>query len=88
MGAVRYSDAQVDHVRLTMTLVRTAVRHGARAVSRSEVTGQSKNERNVASGATVLDLETGQAINAKVGHVSAATGVWTEQTENRSERLT
>lgn len=39
VGAIRYFDAQVDDARHTMTLARTAARHGATVLTRAEVTG-------------------------------------------------
>jgi len=81
IGAVRYFDAQVDDARLTLTLVRTAVKHGALAASRTEVTSLTRDQRGIVTGAVVVDLETGQERTIKAKHVIAATGVWTEQIE-------
>ncbi|MQY22754.1 glycerol-3-phosphate dehydrogenase/oxidase [Nocardia macrotermitis] len=39
VGAIRYFDAQVDDARHTMTLARTAARHGATVLTRAKVTG-------------------------------------------------
>jgi len=81
IGAVRYFDAQVDDARLTMTLVRTAVDHGALAASRTEVTSLIKDKRGIVTGAKVADLESGRILTIRAKHVIAATGVWTEKIE-------
>ncbi|MFI5783404.1 glycerol-3-phosphate dehydrogenase/oxidase [Nocardia sp. NPDC051570] len=39
IGAIRYFDAQVDDARHTMTIARTAARHGATVLTRTKVTG-------------------------------------------------
>lgn len=82
IGAIEFYDARVDDARMVIQLVRTAVKYGAVAVSRAEVAELSKGQGGRITGATVTDLETGNAIKVRAKHVIAATGVWTEETQD------
>jgi glycerol-3-phosphate dehydrogenase len=77
-GAVRYFDAQVDDARLTMMIVRTAVQHGATALTRTPATGLLRDGSAVV-GARVRDLLSGNEIDVRARRVISATGVWTEE---------
>lgn len=85
VGAVRYWDAAVDDSRLVLTVLRTAVAHGAHAASRTQVLELTREGERV-TGAVLEDLETGKQINVRAKQVISATGVWTEQTEALSGR--
>ncbi len=89
VGAIRYWDAKVDDARLVQVLVRTAVGHGARAASRTQVTGYLEEDGRVA-GVRAVDLETGRHLEIRARHVIGATGVWTDQTQElfRAQGLT
>lgn len=80
IGAIRYSDAQVDDARHTMTVVRTAVGLGAAAVNRASVVSLVKTGDAVA-GAVVTDLETGVERTVRSDRTIIAGGVWTDQLE-------
>ena len=58
VGAVRYWDAAVDDARLVLTVLRTAVAHGAFAASRTQVLDLTRDGDRV-TGAVLEDLETG-----------------------------
>ncbi|WP_216899829.1 glycerol-3-phosphate dehydrogenase [Nocardia alni] len=77
-GAIRYYDAQVDDARHTMTLARTAARHGAKVLTRAKVIGLLRDGERVV-GATILDRETGQEYQVRARSVISATGVWTDE---------
>lgn len=96
VGAIRYFDARVDDARLVVSLVRTAVRFGAHAASRTEVIGYLHEDGAVRDGgadrtardgtarvvgARVRDLETGNEFDIRARQVINATGIWTEQTQ-------
>lgn len=81
IGAIEFYDARVDDARLVITLVRTALAHGAVAASRTAVTAVTKDGARV-TGAVVRDVETGEQITVSATHVINATGVWTEQTQD------
>ncbi|WTL33545.1 glycerol-3-phosphate dehydrogenase [Nocardia sp. NBC_01503] len=76
-GAIKYYDAQVDDARHTMTLARTAARHGATVLTRTKVTGLLRDGEQVV-GAKVMDLETGLEHTIRARTVISATGVWTD----------
>ena len=82
VGAVKYWDGRVDDARLVLTLIRTAVGYGALAATRTRVTGLLKNNDGAVVGARVTDLESGETFEIWARKVIAATGVWTEQTQD------
>jgi glycerol-3-phosphate dehydrogenase len=81
VGAIQYWDAQVDDARYVVTVMRTAVEHGAHAASRTQVVDLVKSPAGVVDGAIVRDLETGATIRVKARNVISATGVWTEESQ-------
>ena len=80
VGAVQYSDAQVDDARHTMTLVRTAATYGAMVANRVRVTEFDRAGEHVV-GAKLVDLESGEHFTVKAKQVINATGVWTDETQ-------
>jgi glycerol-3-phosphate dehydrogenase len=76
-GAIRYYDAQVDDARLVTTLARTAASLGAAVVTSVRATAIRRAAREV-TGATVLDVESGQMFDVSARVVIAATGVWSD----------
>lgn len=84
VGAVKYWDGRVDDARLVLTLIRTAAGYGALAASRTKVTGLLKDDDAVV-GARVTDLETGESFEIRARKVIAATGVWTEETQDLAD---
>ena len=81
IGAIEFYDARVDDARLVINLVRSAVRYGATAASRSAVVGLTQQPDGRVTGATVRDLETGREVEVRAKAVIQATGVWTEATQ-------
>src|SRR5581483_8377346 len=79
VGGIRYFDAQTDDARFVVTLLRTALAHGAAALSRVEVTGFLGERRVV--GAVVRDAETGAELEVRARATVLATGVWTQELE-------
>ncbi|MCW2933737.1 MAG: glpD2 2 [Actinomycetia bacterium] len=83
-GAMVYYDAQVDDARLTLTVVRTAVAHGAIAVTganvvellRSAADGDARGARVI--GARVRDEETGRVHDVRATRVVVCAGVWSD----------
>jgi glycerol-3-phosphate dehydrogenase len=83
-GAMVYYDAQVDDARLVLTVVRTAVAHGAIAVTganvvellRSAADGDSRGAR--VTGARVRDEETGRVHDVRATRVVVCAGVWSD----------
>jgi glycerol-3-phosphate dehydrogenase len=80
VGAVRYSDAQVDDARHTMMLARTAASYGA-AVATSARVMDFLTEGERVAGLVVRDLEEGSDFRVRAHQVVNATGVWTDQVQ-------
>lgn len=78
-GAIRYFDAQLDDARYAITLLRTAVAHGAHAASRVRVTG-FLGEQSI-EGVMLEDGETGEVIEARARVTVLAAGVWCRELE-------
>jgi len=83
-GGVVYHDGQFDDARLAVDLARTAWREGGTLVNRMEVTSLRK-ERDLVTGVTARDLETGEetAIPARV--VINATGPFADTVRRMDE---
>ena len=77
-GAIRYFDAQVDDARHTMTIARTAKRHGAAIVTRAKVENLIKKGNRV-TGAVVTDLISKKKINVSASAVVMCAGVWSDK---------
>ncbi len=76
-GAIRYYDAQVDDARLVTTLARTAASMGAAVVTSVRAQRILRAARE-ATGARVIDVETGEQFDISARTVIAATGVWSD----------
>ncbi len=81
-GAVQYWDAQVDDARYTMTVLRTAAEYGALVASRSQMVGFLREGERV-TGVRVRDLETGTERDVRARQVVNATGVWTDDVQEK-----
>jgi len=78
--AFTYYDGQTDDARLTLTVLRTAVRLGALAANYAEVTGFDIAEGRI--GAVHLrDARTGRAYTVRARHVVNAAGVFAQRLE-------
>jgi glycerol-3-phosphate dehydrogenase len=78
IGGIQYYDAQVDDARHTMTLARTAARHGA-AVATSVRAMGFEMERGQVRAIRARCLETGADLEIRARQIINATGVWTER---------
>ena len=78
--AFTYFDGQTDDVRLTIAVLRTAVRSGALAANYVEVSGFDMAEGKI--GAVLLrDTLTGQTYRVRARHVVNAAGVFAQRVE-------
>lgn len=77
-GAIRYFDAQVDDARHTMMIARTAKRHGAAILTRTQVDSLTKKGKRV-TGAVVTDLLSKKKITVKSSVVIMCAGVWSDR---------
>jgi glycerol-3-phosphate dehydrogenase len=74
-GAIRYHDGVEDDARFALAVVRTAVAHGGRAVTRVRAERQLlEGGRTV--GIEARDLVSGDSFAIRARHVVDATGVW------------
>nr|WP_310430082.1 glycerol-3-phosphate dehydrogenase/oxidase [Catenuloplanes niger] len=80
VGALQYSDAQIDDARHTLFLVRTAAAYGAHVASRTRVVGFLREGARV-TGVRVRDLEYDRTFDIRARQVINATGVWTDETQ-------
>ena len=78
VGGIRYWDTLVDDARHTLTLARTAARHGAVVANSTQVVGFLHEDERVV-GVRVRDTETGAEQEVHARCVINATGVWTDQ---------
>ncbi|MCW8198218.1 glycerol-3-phosphate dehydrogenase/oxidase [Verminephrobacter aporrectodeae subsp. tuberculatae] len=74
LGGFLYFDARVDDARLTLSIARTAVFHGATLVNHAQATEITRSARGKVDGAIVH--ADGREIRARAGVVIMATGVW------------
>ena len=83
-GAIKYFDAQVDDARHTMSVARTAARHGAVIATRVSAESLIREGKRVV-GVNALDLETGKRIKIKAGATVMCAGVWSDQLHEQFE---
>ena len=76
-GAIGFFDAQIDDVRHTLALVRTAVAHGALATSGVEVTRLLRDGERVL-GVEAVDRDDDRRLTIRARRTIAAMGVWTD----------
>lgn len=81
-GAMMYYDAQVDDARYTVTVARTAARHGAHIVTRASAVSllmsQVPGGGPRVTGALVRDEETGRTFEVRASRVIVCAGVWSD----------
>jgi glycerol-3-phosphate dehydrogenase len=80
VGAIRYYDARVDDARFVVALARTAVAHGALAVSGVRVDGLELGEDGLRR-AALYDTERGRELSMRARVVVNATGIWSGELE-------
>ncbi|MBW2294239.1 MAG: glycerol-3-phosphate dehydrogenase/oxidase [Deltaproteobacteria bacterium] len=85
VGAIEFSDAQVDDARHTLALVRTAATHGAAVASSASVVDLVETGSRV-TGAEVECLESGRRLRLRARQFINATGVWTDEVQSMAGR--
>src|ERR1700678_4051239 len=76
-GAMLYYDAQVDDARYTITVARTAVRHGATVLTRASAVSLLRDGSRV-TGARVRDEESGRTFDVGATSTVVCAGVWSD----------
>ena len=77
-GAIKYFDAQVDDARHTMSVARTAARHGAIIATRVTAESLIREGKRVV-GVNARDLESGKKIAIKAGATVMCAGIWSDE---------
>jgi glycerol-3-phosphate dehydrogenase len=77
-GAIKYYDAQVDDARHTMTVSRTARRHGAVIATRLEVNSLVRDGKRVV-GLLATDQLTGKQIKVASKSIIMCAGIWSDE---------
>jgi glycerol-3-phosphate dehydrogenase len=78
-GAMIYYDAQVDDARHTLTVARTAAKHGAIITTRTSATELLRSPDGAKiTGARIRDEETGKTFDVTAKAVAVCAGVWTD----------
>jgi glycerol-3-phosphate dehydrogenase len=80
LDAFVYYDAQTDDARLTITVIRTAAKHGALVANHAEVTGFEQNHGRITA-ARVYDHLSGNTLTINARIVVNATGVFAARVE-------
>jgi glycerol-3-phosphate dehydrogenase len=83
-GAIKYFDAQVDDARHTMSVARTAARHGAIIATQVSADSLIREGKRVV-GVNALDLASGKKIAIKANATIMCAGVWSDQLHARFE---
>jgi glycerol-3-phosphate dehydrogenase len=82
-GAMMYYDAQVDDARYTITVARTAARHGAHVLTRASAVSLLRDGAAV-TGAVVRDEESGRVFDVHAARVIVCAGVWSDLVHSAS----
>jgi len=77
-GAIKYFDAQVDDARHTMTIARTAARHGAIIATRVSAESLIREGKRVV-GVKAKDLVSGKTINITATATVMCAGIWSDE---------
>jgi glycerol-3-phosphate dehydrogenase len=77
MGAIKYFDAQVDDARHTLSVARTAARHGAIIATRMSADSLIREGKQII-GVNAKDLVSGKSIAIKATVTVMCTGIWSD----------
>jgi glycerol-3-phosphate dehydrogenase len=78
LGAIKYFDAQVDDARHTLSVARTAARHGAVIATRVSAESLIREGKSV-TGVVAKDLVSGKTISIKAGVTVMCAGIWSDE---------
>ena len=85
-GAIKYFDAQVDDARHTMSVARTAARHGAIIATRVSAESLIRQGKRVI-GVNARNLESGEMIAIKAGATVMCAGIWSDELHEKFELM-
>ena len=78
LGAIKYFDAQVDDARHTLSVARTAARHGAVIATRVSAESLIREGKSV-TGVVAKDLVSGKTISIKAAVTVMCAGIWSDE---------
>ena len=81
-GAIKYFDAQVDDARHTMSIARTAARHGAVIATGVRAESLIRDGKRVI-GVSALDIETNEKITIKATATVMCAGIWSDELQSK-----
>ena len=82
-GGITYTDGVEDDARFSLAVARTAMAHGATAVTRTRATALLSSADGRVAGLTVQDGLSGTELDVRADRVIDATGVWLGHPEAR-----
>lgn len=82
LGAIKYFDAQVDDARHTLSVARTAARHGAVIATRISADSLIREGKRVI-GVKAKDLTTGKTISIRAGVTVMCAGIWSDELHDK-----
>ena len=85
-GGIIYYDGQFDDTRLLIDLVNTADENDATILNYAKVTGVSKNDAGRNDGVNFTCLETGEEFSVKAKAIINATGAFTDEIREMSDK--
>jgi glycerol-3-phosphate dehydrogenase len=87
LGAGMYTEYRTDDARLTIEVMKTAVKHGAVGINYAKVEQLSYDHRGIVTGAKVLDRKEGKSFEIKAKHVINAAGPWVDSIRQMDRSL-
>ncbi len=84
LGAIKYFDAQVDDARHTLSVARTAARHGAVIATRVRAESLIRDGKRVV-GVKAKDLVTGKVISINATVTVMCAGIWSDELHEKFE---
>ena len=83
-GAIKYFDAQVDDARHTLSVARTAARHGAIIATRVRAESLIREKKRVI-GVKATDLVSGKSLSIKATVTVMCAGIWSDELHEKFE---
>lgn len=84
LGAIKYFDAQVDDARHTLSVARTAARHGAIIATRVSAESLIREGKRI-TGVKAKDLVTGKSFSIKADVTVMCAGIWSDELHAKFE---
>ncbi|MEY3050470.1 MAG: hypothetical protein RLY31_255 [Bacteroidota bacterium] len=88
LGGGFYAEYRTDDARLTIELIKTAVRYGARCLNYAEVRSFQYSDNGRLTGLTFLDSNGGESLSVQARHIVSAAGPWVDRLREKDGSLT